>query len=282
MKRTALASLVLLGTLALAGCSAMPSGGDYASAPEEMGAPQFDGSGELDYDGEAPQDSARSEIIEGTMTVTADKPVDAAAEAIRIVEAAGGRVDGRQEYAPVNGNNGAATLVLRIPSNKMDATLDKLKELGEVERVVTTATDVTAQVQDIDARIRALEASVDRLTALLSTATDVKVLIEIESSLSQRQGELESMLTQQRSLGDAVSMGTLTLTLISEADAPVDPPVTFLTGLEAGWNSFTTFISGLVVVFGVLLPWIVFLGLITFATLFIVRLSVRRKAKSVD
>ena len=283
MTRTALASLALVTVLALAGCSAAASSsGDYASSPDELGAPQAIENGSVAYDGTKSEESTRSEIITGTMTVTAEEPIEAAAKAIRLVEAAGGRIDGRQEYAPVNGDRGSATLVLRIPSTKVDATVDKLKELGEVEAIEISAVDVTAQVEDIDARIRALEASVDRLTTLLTTATDVKVLIEIESSLSQRQGELESMLTQQRSIGDSVSMATLTLALISVADAPVDPPVTFLTGLETGWNSFTTFISGMVVVFGVLLPWIVFFGLITFAILYIVRLRRRLTSKSVD
>ena len=288
MTRSVLASLALVATLALTGCSAAASSsgdygsGDYGSSSDEAGAPQVIEGGDAAYDSTGLQDTKRSEIITGSMTVTAEEPIDAAAAAIRLVEAAGGRIDGRQEYAPVDGDRGSATLVLRIPSTKVDATVDKLKELGKVEEIVISATDVTAQVQDIEARIRALQASVDRLTALLSTANDVKVLIEIESSLSQRQGELESMLTQQRSIGDSVSMATLTLTLISVADAPVDPPVTFLTGLETGWNSFTTFISGMVVVFGVLLPWIVFFGLITFAILYIVRLRRRLISKSVD
>ena len=283
MTRTAIATLALVTALALTGCSAAASSsGDYPSSQDEVGAPQVIEGGDTRYDGAAVEDSKRSEIITGSMTVTADEPIDAAGEAIRLVVAAGGRIDGRQEYAPVNGDRGSATLVLRIPSTKVDATVDKLKELGEVEEIIISASDVTAQVQDIDARIRALEASVERLTLLLTTATDVKVLLEVESSLSQRQGELESMLTQQRSIGDSVSMATLTLTLISVADAPVDPPVTFLTGLETGWNSFTTFISVMVVVFGVLLPWIVFFGLITFAILYFVRLRRRLTSKSVD
>ncbi len=284
MTRTALASLALVATLALTGCSAAASSsGDYgAPLEEQLGAPQAIEGADTAYSSSGLQDTKRSEIITGSMTVTAEEPIDAAAEAIRLVETAGGRIDGRQEYAPVDGDRGSAMLVLRIPSTKVDATVDKLKKLGEVEEIIISATDVTAQVQDIEARIRALQASVDRLTTLLTTATDVKVLIEIESSLSQRQGELESMLTQQRSIGDSVSMATLTLTLISVADAPVDPPVTFLTGLETGWNSFTTFISGMVVVFGVLLPWIVFFGLITFAILYIVRLRRRLTSKSVD
>jgi hypothetical protein len=86
------------------------------------------------------------------------------------------------------------------------------------------------------------------------------------------------MLAQQRSLGDQVSLATISLSLISEADAPADPPpVNFLTGLSAGWDSFVAFVSGAIVVFGVLLPWLVFFGLVTVGILAIVRWRKKRR-----
>ena len=79
---------------------------------------------------DATADSDRQVIVTGYVTITVDKPVDAAADAVRIVEQSGGRVDGRSETAPVNGNDGSATLTLRVPSDTLTATLDKLRELG--------------------------------------------------------------------------------------------------------------------------------------------------------
>lgn len=283
MKRTAIASVALLATLALAGCSAGASDTATYEMPAEA---QMDGGvAGGDSFSQAYNDSAngaavkdeRSEIITGYMTVTVDTPADAAKEAIRIVEGVNGRVDGRQEYAPANGDKGSASLTLRIPGDVLDATLEKLGDLGAVIEISTTADDVSAQVKDVDARVKSLQASVDRLTALLSTATDVDQLVSIESSLTQRQGELESMLAQQRSLGDQVSLATITLSLISEEDAPPPPaPVTFLTGLETGWTAFVAFISGAVVVIGVLIPWIVFFALVAAVAVFIVRWRKRR------
>ena len=277
MKRTAIASIALLAALGLAGCSAASS--DSFSLPAEAqsdGGAAYDQS--LESDAGAPL-ADRAEIITGYMTVTVDVPGDAALEAIRIVEGVNGRIDGRQEYAPANGDKGSANLTLRIPSTALDATIDKLGALGEVIEISTTADDVTSQVKDVDARVKSLQASVDRLTTLLATATDVDSLVSIESELTQRQGDLESMLVQQRSLGDAVSLATITLSLISEEDAPPPPaPVTFLTGLESGWNSFVAFVSGLVVVIGVLIPWIVFFALVGGAVLLIVRWRRRRAA----
>ena len=219
----------------------------------------------------------RQVVTTGSMTVTADDPIEAAGTATTIVERVGGRVDARRETAPTDDGRGSATLTLRVPSETLNATIDELEKLGTSQNVALDKVDVTAQTQDLAARITASRASVDRLTALLATATDVDQLVSIESSLTQRQGELESMLAQQRSLGDQVSLATITLSLISEEDAPPPPaPVTFLTGLETGWTAFVAFISGAVVVIGVLIPWIVFFALVAAAVVFIVRWRKRR------
>ncbi len=281
MKRTAIASVALIATLALAGCSASSDSASYelpAAAPADGGM-AFDDSAQSQADGTAVDD--RSQIITGYMTVTVDTPADSAKDAIRIVEGVNGRIDGRQEYAPTDSDKGSSQLTLRIPAESLDATLEKLGDLGTVVEISTTADDVSSQVKDVDARVKSLQASVDRLTALLATATDVDQLVSIESSLTQRQGDLESMLAQQRSLGDAVDLATITLSLISEEDAPPPAaPVTFLTGLETGWNAFVGFISGAVVVIGVLIPWLVFFGIVAAVVLVIVRWRKRRAAGS--
>ena len=286
MKRTAAVSLILIAGLALAGCSA--AGSSSFDVPADGMAPQSDGMMSEDGSGSSTTDGVkdvdtRSLIVTGAMTLTAEVPVDAAADAIRIVETAGGRIDGRQESAPVNGDKGSATLTLRIPTDHLDTTIDKLKELGELEDLTTDAVDVTSQVKDIDARVKSLQISVDRLSAFLASAKDIDDLLALEQTLSSRQSDLESMLAQQRSIAEQVSMATITLYLISEADAPADPPpATFLTGLEAGWNSFVAFISGVVILFGVLLPWLVFFGIIAAVVVFFVRWSMRRAAKPTE
>lgn len=281
MKRTAIASLVLVVGLGLAGCSASSGASDQSVPQAPQGALQ-DGSDGKDASGgnestvgQPAKDSSRSEIVTGTMTVTVDAPLDAASETASIVKAAGGRVDGRHENAPANGDKGSADLTLRIPVDNVDTVIDKLKKLGKVEQVSTSSVDVTGQVQDIDARVEALQTSVDRLTSMLATANDVDTLLSIETTLTQRESDLESMQAQQRAIGDQVSLATITITLISEADAPKHAPVNFLTGLSAGWGSFVAFVSGAVVVFGVLLPWLVFFGILTVAIVAFVRWRTR-------
>lgn len=216
-------------------------------------------------------DLDRQVITTGYVTVVVEQPLDAAAEATRITESAGGRVDGRTEYAPVDGRRGSATLTLRLPADSLTEVLDQLKALGEVDEVSLYTNDVTMESRDLDARITALEAAIERLLALLATADTTEALIQLETAITDRQAELESLKSQQRYLADQVSMSTVTLNLISTQDAPVDDPVTFLDGLAAGWNAFVAFFAGLLVALGVLLPWLVLAGIVAAVIIVIVR-----------
>ncbi|HQG69073.1 MAG TPA: DUF4349 domain-containing protein [Rhodoglobus sp.] len=277
MRRTLIIpTALLLSALALTGCSAgadssaYDSGGVAAPMPATDTLNQEAGSA----DGQSTVD--RSVITTGWVTITVTDPMDAAAEAARITESVGGRIDSRSEYAPRGGDGGSATLTLRIPSKDLTATLDKLKELGEVQEVSLSATDVTMESQDLDARITSMRASIDRLTALLAGATDTDSLIALETAISDRQGQLESMEAQQRFLADQVSMSTVTLNLVTEQVVADPQPVTFLDGLVAGWNAFVAFFAGLLVVIGVLIPWLVLAGIITAVVVVLIK---RRKPK---
>lgn len=281
------AALLVAATIALAGCSAGASdsyseGGTAPNVAPDVSTGQevaTDGSktttDNLVADGSSAVD--RQVVTTGYMTITAKDPLKSATAATKIVEGVGGRVDARTEYAPTNGDNGSATLTLRLPASTLTTTLEKLKALGDVVEISTSANDVTMQTQDLDAQIKALSASVDRLVALLSTAADTETLITLESAISDRQGQLDSLISQKRYLSDQVALSTITLNLQSIASAPVEPPVTFWSGLQAGWQAFVAFFAGLLVVLGVLLPWLVLAAIITFLIVVLVRRSDRKK-----
>jgi hypothetical protein len=289
-----LSAIAITAVFALSGCasslgaseqmsdSGVISQNDRAlsSESDSAGAPSVGGNAGLDFvDGTIAYD--REVITTGSVTITAAEPIEAADEAIRITSAAGGRVDARTERAPIDGDQGSATLTLRLPSATLTASIDKFKELGEVESISLASLDVTSESQDLDARITALDASVERLLILLVKAKDTDTLISLETAISDRQAQLESLESQRRYLADQVSLSTIELVLISEADAPVDEPVNFWTGLTTGWSSLVVAASGLLILVGVLLPWIVVAGVITAIVVAIVRSRRRRHTQSV-
>lgn len=277
-------TVLALTLLTLTGCSALGSESSSAPAREPLtsdSAPESAAdSGGTVAGSKAIQPGERQEIKTGSMSITVTSPTDAADRASKVVESAGGRIDGRTERAGDGDRDGNAQLIARIPSAKLNDTVDRLKKLGTVEDVSIASSDVTSQAKDLDARISALRTSVERLQELMGKATSTADLITIESALSERQGNLEAMESQRRQLKDQVELASVTITLDSVASARAHLPGTFLDGLVAGWNALVVFFTGLVVVIGVLLPWLILGGAIAIGVIALVRWRRRRRSRS--
>ncbi|TPX04168.1 DUF4349 domain-containing protein, partial [Schumannella luteola] len=139
----------------------------------------------------------------------------------------------------------------------------QLAELGTVEQTSFDAVDVGTRQRDLDTRISTLRASIARYTTWLADADTTADLISLESAISDRQTQLESLEAEQRELADQVAMSTITLSLISPSLAPPpDGPTTFGEGLVAGWAAFAGFWAAIAVGVGVGLPWLVMLGIV--------------------
>lgn len=298
MRRLLITTVLALSALTLAGCTAGSGtstselGGSPVSPPQQ-GAPEQADSGFATDGRDAPGKTIseplnRQVITTGRLALTVEDPAAAADDVARIVERAGGRVDARTENpqpVPLTEGPDATTpdrnraqLTVRIPQAALTATLLELKRLGTVLDSSLTSQDVTSQSQDLDARITALRTSVDRLVALMAKADSTADLIAIESALSERQANLESFEAQKRVLDSQVELATISVDLSSVADAPVETPDTFLSGLAAGWMAFVAFFAGVVVVLGVLVPWIALAAIVSAAAVLVLR---KRKAAKI-
>ncbi|MCF6734527.1 DUF4349 domain-containing protein, partial [Blastococcus sp. KM273129] len=229
--------------------------------------------------GEAPAD--RQVVATAHTSVSVADPADGAQQVSELVESAGGRVDERtvQSTSGPDGVEGAvADLVVRVPADALTGVLADLAELGDVEDVSVSRSDVTATVVDLDARISALQASVARLLALLADAATTEALLEAEQALSQRQQDLESLQSRRAALADQVELSTLRVHLQPFGVAPPGGPNGFLDGLATGWRSLVAVAGGTVVVIGVVLPWLALTALVAAAVLVPLRRSRRRAA----
>lgn len=148
-----------------------------------------------------------------------------------------------------------ADLVVRVPADELTGVLADLKDLGDVESVSVSHSDVTATAVDLDARISALQSSAARLQTLMEGATDTEALLAAEKALSERQGNLESLQSQRALLADQVDLSTLSVHLETFGVAPAGGPKNFLDGLGTGWRALLSALSALVVVLAVVLPW---------------------------
>jgi hypothetical protein len=260
------AAVLLVAALLLAGCTGSGTSSSSVGEGTTQTKPGQDASGAV-ADPASKSDTVvsadRDVVTTGSVSLTAADPIATADRATAIVLGAGGRIDNSSEQPGTGTEKASATLVLRIPSSNLTGTLTAVKRLGTVESATLNATDVTGQSKDIEGRITALQTSVDRLLALMAKATTTADLITIESTLSDRQAQLDSLRAQQKALADQVAMSTITLTIHAKGTtAAAAPPGTFWSGLTAGWESLVAAVNGLLVVLGVLLPWLVVLAIL--------------------
>ncbi|WP_324277131.1 DUF4349 domain-containing protein [Blastococcus brunescens] len=227
-------------------------------------------------------DSDRQVITTASAVLAVEEPIESAQQVSELVESAGGRVDERTEQARQNGAEGAvADLVVRVPAEELTGVLADLADLGDVESVSVSGSDVTDTAVDLDARISALQTSVTRLQALMDAAASTEALLAAEAALSERQAELESLQSRRASLADQVELSRLHVHLKPFGVAPVGGPDGFGDGLGTGWRALVAVLSGAVMVVGVLLPWVAAGGLLAAAVLVPIRLARRRSAGEV-
>jgi hypothetical protein len=197
----------------------------------------------------------REVITTGSVDVTVDDPRDVAERFAAWVEAASGRVDGRTESKDDEGR-ASASLTVRVPSDQMSKALSQLATYGDVGTVDVQNEDVTAQGQDLDARIKALEISIDRLEKILADAGSSAEVVRAENALTQRQERLESLQAQRKALTDQVTLSTLHVELVQKGSASSVSPGGFQGGLTKGWDALVDTVNGIVSLAGVLLPWL--------------------------
>lgn len=279
MKRIPLVAIASVASiLLLAGCSSSSGSSTPASPRQEKSAPGTTQDGAT-QDGTTEDGAVAADaqiVTTGWVSISVTDPIEASAEAVKVVESHGGHIDNRSEQAGTGSESASAQLTIRVPEDDVTKTLDELKKLGTAESVSITSTDVTAQTTDLDARITAMQGSVDRLLDLLAAATDIDDLIALESAISTRQADLDSLKSQRDLLGDQIAYSTIDLQLVAAGSVPAGGPKDFWGGLGVGWNSLVAALNGSVVALGVALPWLLVLAVLAAIALVIFRVASRR------
>jgi hypothetical protein len=212
----------------------------------------------------------RQVVTTGALTLVAPHPTTTVDAVVRLIERAGGRVDSRDEQAATADFPGAAKLTVRLPATTVTGTIDELRALGTVADLTLQAQDVTAAAQDLDARIDAQRISVARLEQVLSRAATTSDVVAAEDALRQRQSDLESMVAERARIADQVALSTLTITLSAPSLVAATGPSSFTTALGAGWHSLVSGLRSVILVVGLLLPWLAFLALLAAPVLWLV------------
>ena len=108
---------------------------------------------------------------------------------------------------------GPGELVLRIPDASLEAAMDQLAALGEVERREVRVQDVTASYTDLEIRLANARALQSRLRDLLGQAQTVQDVLAVETELARVTAQVEGLEGQLRLLQNRVAFSTLRLTV---------------------------------------------------------------------
>lgn len=279
--------LVLATLLGLASAACTGGGGDAATegAPARGGQPGSEvAAGTADTespkeagprnDGQArPAESLirlQTDVLTGrrvvrtaALTVQTQDPSAAARRAEELATGVGGYVaDEKTTTEPGRPAYTVAQLVLRVPPDELDGVLTGLQQLGRRISQTRSADDVTEEYVDVEQRLATQRASLQRVRTLLSRAEDIGDVVRLESELTERQADLESLEARLRVLGDRTDLATVTATFEPPpAVAGPRPPATddrgFFVGLREGWRAFTAAIAVALTVLGAVLPFAV-------------------------
>jgi len=287
LSSAAAALAIGIGLVALSGCGAGNSGAASDSAATAPAA-SADGSAKREAasiagGSAADQPAAAVKAADGSTAVPAVafdrklarradisitvKDVDAAAAKVRAVAAsAQGLVVAEAISSEPDGNTvgGFSTITISVPTSELDATLDRLAGLGKVHSRNTSTDDVTGQYVDTESRVKTMQASVDRVRALMSRATKLGDVVSLEAELSRRQADLEATQSQLAALKDSVALSPIEVRLSTDEKvlAKADTTTGFLAGLKAGWGAFTGSVTVLLTALGAVLPFAVLAALV--------------------
>jgi predicted lipid-binding transport protein (Tim44 family) len=243
------------------------------SAPAAAGA----GSAGRAAPADQPLLAGRDVIYTADITVRATSIDSAVSQVETLADTYGGVVYAEQvdlrPKDPDNPGTASATITLKVPPENLQKTLDAIGKVGTEVNRTQNSDDVTEKVVDVNARIDAARASIARLTDLLAHQGTVADLLNVESQLSQRDSDLESLEQQQKSLAAQTKSATITAHL--QAAPPVITATKtkqthtfgFVRGLRGGWHAFTKTVAAIATGVGAVLPFLILLAVLGIAVI---------------
>ncbi|MGW1995469.1 DUF4349 domain-containing protein [Embleya sp. NPDC001921] len=214
--------------LAVGGCSGDGSGdkdrsgsGSKPAAGAAEAAPAAPGGKTAPSPAVDPAAGQRKVVLTGDLRVRVPDLDRATAEAQAVARARGGLVTDERttrssDRDASRTDTATTTLTLKVPPAEFDRALDELSRIGKVLNRQRTAKDVTDEVVDVNSRIESQRRSVERTRQLMDRAATIADIVTLESELTRREADLESLLKRQQALTAQTDLSTITITIGSD------------------------------------------------------------------
>jgi len=271
MRSRTLCILMLLGVLICScGCLSLPPAGDLDIFEPGYQNEKSSGSGStplpaardlaavdaLSEDGSATE----SKIIKTASINLEVSDVDGVMGQLKAIGAQkGGYVSSSNAGDPASGS-AYATVILRIPADGFDSTMDQIRALGSVRSQTVNAEDVTEEYVDLQARLDALEHQHEQYSRIMEKAETVEDILRVQVEIERVQVEIERITGRMRYLDSRIDLATITVSLREPTPVGSDVGHDFAAVFNAAIEGFLFTIDAVIILFFTLLPLILVSG----------------------
>ena len=164
----------------------------------------------------------------------------------------------------------AASLELRIPSERFDEAVNGLAPIGKLESVNVSVQDVGEEYVDVQARVANARRLEQRLVELLATRTGkLADVLTVERELARVREQIERYEGRMRYLRTRASISTLSIGIHEPypivAEHPGERPIR--DAFVQAWRNLVGVTAGVIASLGVILP----LGILVVALVLVAR-----------
>lgn len=191
-----------------------------------------------------------------------------------IAETLGGFIS-TSNVSETSGKISSGVITMRVPADKFQTAVARLKALGKVTAEEQSGQDVSREFVDLEARLRHAKAQEAFFLRLLDQSKTIADLVQVQQQLGNIQLQIEQLQGQLQFLKDQTDFSTITAR-IYEPGAKPGP----IKGLGKAWrqavDAAQSVLAGVVVAAGYVVP----LALLAIIAVFAYR-GIRRSRKDI-
>ncbi|ADG98711.1 hypothetical protein Srot_2261 [Segniliparus rotundus DSM 44985] len=224
--------------------------------------------------------SAQSMATEQVLAVQTDDVQKAKSQALKISHDAGGTTQEQKEQDATDKVPGWVQLTLKIPVDKVEDAVAKLRTLGDVKYFTSHSTNVSQQSTDVSADIALVQQTIARLQQIYAQAAQsgkADDMVSAEKELIEQNDRLQQLKRQQQGLGGKVETTTVGVVLLGKKSAPPEHGWVG-SGLHSGWSDLVATVKWLVTAISWLAVWLVPLAVVVVVARFGWRLVRTKRA----
>ena len=158
-------------------------------------------------------------------------------------------------------------VIIRIPREYFETTIEEIRTLGKVEIVKTTVEDVTEEYVDLEARLTNLQKQEERYRGILDMAATVDDILNVEVQLERIRGEIEELQGKTQYIDNRVDYSTIQVNLKEQKTEALEIGIGNAFRRAAG--AFFSALRAVIIFLGYIVPIVLIFGLITIAGWFI-------------